>query len=199
MTSSKMAKRNVGPLSIIAIILISSALLRTLGVSSQAFALEQGVTASTELEEGNPNEDERLNALLRKFEERENAIKSEEARISERQENLAEVEARLTKKIAELKIAEKKLRGVLSIASTAAEDDVKRLTSVYESMKPKDAASLFEEMAPGFAAGFLSRMRTDSAAAILSGLTPQTAYAISAILAGRHSQGTVQSITPASE
>jgi flagellar motility protein MotE (MotC chaperone) len=194
-----MAKRNFGPLSIIAIILISSALLRTIGVSSQAFAFEQSATKPAEATAGTSDDDERLNSLLKEFEQREEAIASVEARIAARRGELEEIELRLNEKIAEMKVAEKKLRSVLSIASTAAEDDVKRLTSVYESMKPKDAASLFEEMAPGFAAGFLSRMRTDAAAAILSGLTPQTAYAISAILAGRHSQGTSQPVNPVIE
>jgi flagellar motility protein MotE (MotC chaperone) len=78
------------------------------------------------------------------------------------------------------------LRAVLAIADGAAEGDLARLTAVYESMKPKDAAPLFEKMAPEFAAGFLGRMRPEAAGAILSGLPPDMAYSISAILAGRN-------------
>ncbi|MEP4475030.1 MAG: hypothetical protein ABJ024_08265, partial [Lentilitoribacter sp.] len=75
---------------------------------------------------------------------------------------------------------------LMALANTAAEDDLVRLTAVYENMKPKDASALFEQMEPGFAAGFLGRMRADAAAGILSGLSPQVAYSISVILAGRN-------------
>ena len=78
------------------------------------------------------------------------------------------------------------MRATLSLADEASEKDILRLTSVYENMKPKDAAILFEQMEPNFAAGFLGRMRPDIAAEILSGLSPEVAYSISVILAGRN-------------
>ena len=37
-----------------------------------------------------------------------------------------------------LKLAEERLSATLARADTAAEDDVARLTTVYENMKPKD-------------------------------------------------------------
>ena len=67
-----------------------------------------------------------------------------------------------------------------------AEDDLVQLTSVYENMKPKEAALLFERMSPDFAAGFLGRMRPEDAAAIMSGLPPELGYSISVLLASRN-------------
>jgi flagellar motility protein MotE (MotC chaperone) len=74
----------------------------------------------------------------------------------------------------------------LALADGAAEDDLVRLTAVYEAMKPADAAALFQTMAPEFAAGFLGRMRAEAAAAVISGMTPESAYSISVLIAGRN-------------
>ncbi|MDH3263637.1 MAG: hypothetical protein OEM24_06540, partial [Paracoccaceae bacterium] len=82
--------------------------------------------------------------------------------------------------------AERNLRDLLTLADTAAEEDVARLTAMYEAMKPAEAAAVFEQMDPDFAAGFLGRMRADAAAAVLSGLPPEKAYALSVVLAGRN-------------
>jgi flagellar motility protein MotE (MotC chaperone) len=85
-----------------------------------------------------------------------------------------------------MKAAEEELKATLALADGAAEDDIARLTAVYQAMKPKDAAALFETMSPEFAAGFLGRMPPDSAAAILSGMSSEAAYGISVIVAGRN-------------
>ena len=103
-----------------------------------------------------------------------------------RQKALAVADEEIQRRLVVLEEAEKSLRSLLAIANTAAEDDLARLTAVYESMKPKDAAALFEKMEPAFAAGFLGRMRSDAAAGVMAGLTPETAYSISVILAGRN-------------
>jgi flagellar motility protein MotE (MotC chaperone) len=95
-------------------------------------------------------------------------------------------EAAITARLADLATAEADLKATLSLADGAAENDLARLTAVYESMKPADAAALFTAMAPEFAAGFLGRMRPETAAAVLSGMAPETAYSISALIAGRN-------------
>ncbi|NHX27768.1 hypothetical protein HA397_27890, partial [Escherichia coli] len=86
--------------------------------------------------------------------------------------------------------AEDSLRATLTLAETAAESDLARLTAVYENMKPKDAAGLFEQMSPDFAAGFMGMMRPDAAAQIMAALDPATAYSISVVLAGRNARAT---------
>ena len=95
-------------------------------------------------------------------------------------------ESAIETKLAALVDAEEKLRETLALADGASEGDLTRLTSVYEKMKPKDAAALFEEMDPAFAAGFLGRMRPETAAGVLARLSPTAAYTISVMLAGRN-------------
>jgi len=117
---------------------------------------------------------------------RESDVATQEAALADRMAALDLAEAAITARLAELAGAEAGLRETLALADGAAENDLARLTAVYESMKPAEAAALFTAMAPEFAAGFLGRMRPETAAAVLSGMTPESAYTISALIAGRN-------------
>lgn len=117
---------------------------------------------------------------------RETDMSRKEAALADRMAALALAEAAITAQMTSLAKAEADLKATMTLADGAAENDLARLTAVYESMKPADAAALFTAMAPEFAAGFLGRMRPETAAAVLSGMTPDTAYTISALIAGRN-------------
>jgi flagellar motility protein MotE (MotC chaperone) len=119
---------------------------------------------------------------------REARVAAREGAIADRLAALALAEAAARAEIARLEAAEAALAETLSRADGAAEADLDRLTAVYETMKPKDAAALFEAMDAEFAAGFLGRMRPDAAAAVMAGLTPETAYRISLLLAARNTR-----------
>lgn len=125
-------------------------------------------------------------ALAEALTKRADQIASQEAALADRMAALALAESAVEARIAEMAKVEAQLAQTLSLADGAAEDDLVRLTAVYEAMKPKDAAALFETMAPEFAAGFLGRMRADAAAAVMTGLSPDAAYGISVLLAGRN-------------
>jgi flagellar motility protein MotE (MotC chaperone) len=124
--------------------------------------------------------------LLRTLREREQRVEAAEDRVSQRARTFEVAEEEIGRQLLLLQETETALRATMALAETAAEDDVARLTAVYENMKPKDAVPLFEAMAPDFAAGFLGRMRPDAAAGVLAGLSPDAAYTISVILAGRN-------------
>lgn len=130
--------------------------------------------------------DEGLGELLADLKARKEKLDAREAKLADRMQALAVAEVGVKGNLAALIKAEQNLRDTIALADSAAEDDLSKLTSVYENMKAKDATELFEEMDPQFSAGFLARMRSDAAAAILSGLTPSKAYSISVILAGRN-------------
>jgi flagellar motility protein MotE (MotC chaperone) len=125
--------------------------------------------------------------LARALSEREERLAVQEAALADRSAALALADEAIRTRLVELEAAEAELRKTLALADGAAESDLARLTTVYEAMKPKDAAPLFDAMDGEFAAGFLGRMRPDAAAAIMAGMAPEKAYAVSAILAGRNS------------
>lgn len=127
-----------------------------------------------------------ITPLLAALQDREARVAEREVAIDDRMRALEVAEAELSERLAELQEAEASLTAALALSETANDNDIGRLTAVYENMKPTDAAGLFEEMAPEFASGFLVRMRPETAAAIMAGLEPSTAYSISAIIAGRN-------------
>lgn len=179
-------RRARGALSVIAALLIGSALLRIATGAGAALARDDNASAALSPAAIACPAPEDMGPLLEAMQGRETRVAQREAHVADRLQALAIAEGEIAAKTAELVAAEQSLRATLALVDTAAEDDVTRLVNVYQAMKPKDAAALFETMAPEFSAGFLARMTPEAAAGILSGLSPQAAYTISVILAGRN-------------
>lgn len=127
-------------------------------------------------------------ALLEAFRAREERVALRETQMADRMQALQVAEAEIAEKLAALEAAEASLTETLALAETAALGDLDRLTAVYQSMKPAEAAALFEEMPPEFSAGFIARMQPQAAAAVMGGLQAATAYSISVVLAGRNAR-----------
>ncbi|MEM6637748.1 MAG: hypothetical protein AAF667_17870 [Pseudomonadota bacterium] len=179
-----------GGILTVGLILLTSATLRVGSGPGQAVAnefVDMGA-ASRYIADADEacTDPEHIRALLRDLGARETRVAEVEALLADREQaiNVAEIQAR--QRLEELFQAEEALSATMSLAKSAAENDLAQLTSVYENMKPKEAIPLFEAMDPEFSAGFLARMRSDLAAAIMAGLAPETAYSISVILAGRN-------------
>ncbi len=180
-----------GTLLIVASLLIGSAMLRVSEDAGRALARTDEPAPNEKMEQHTqtplacePAPD--VAAMLEAFSSREERLKLKEGQVADRMQALSVADQEIERKLMELTKAEEALRATLALADTAAEDDLTRLTAVYENMKPKEAAALFEEMDPQFAAGFLGRMQPGAAAGVMAGLSPQTAYAVSVILAGRN-------------
>lgn len=181
-----------GALILIAGFFLASGLLRLGSGTGSAIAREvEALRHAEPVETASPmacEAGEGIGELLASLKARQTRIEKQEAALADRMQALAVAEVGVKNNLAALIKAEQKLRATMALADTAAEDDLARLTSVYENMKPKNAAKLFEEMDPQFSAGFLGRMRPDAAASIMAGLTPAKAYSISVILAGRNAK-----------
>lgn len=182
--SSRRSRGGRGLLFVIAAVLGSSALLRLSEGAGLAFALAAGAEGEAPAQEC--TSEPGAMALLAELRTREQRVSEQEGLLADRAQALRLAEQKIEERLAALVSAEQELARTVSIADQAADDDVQRLVTLYENMKPKEAAPLFEEMAPDFAAGFLAKMRPEAAAGILAGLDPKTAYSISVILAGRN-------------
>ncbi len=186
------AFRNAGGLATISAALILSGLLRV-GGANLAFASAEipQTSPAHEVSDTVPREcksSRDVEQMLASISDRQAQLDQRERRLENRMQALNVAENRLKENTQRLIDAENRLSETLAIADSAAEDDLARLTAVYENMKPKQATGLFEKMAPEFAAGFLGRMRADSAAAVMATLSPEKAYKISVILAGRNAR-----------
>ncbi|MEL6883424.1 MAG: hypothetical protein AAFP87_02860 [Pseudomonadota bacterium] len=183
-----------GSVLLIATLLGGSAVIRIATGATAAFAegekpesLDLPVAANPAPRPEAPNRAE-MATLFEALQAREAAVAEREAQLDIRAKSLEMSQTEIERRLEALENTEERLRSTLALAETAAEDDLARLTAVYENMKPKDAAALFSAMEPEFAAGFLARMKPDVAAKVMSGLDPQAAYSISAILAGRNAK-----------
>ncbi len=125
-------------------------------------------------------------SMLEAFQEREQQLTSFQAELADREQVLRVAKIAIEDQLAKLIEAEERLAGTLAQADGAAENDITRMTAVYENMKPAKAAQLFEAMDLEFASNFLIRMNPDAAAAILSSIEPQKAYSISVMMASRN-------------
>lgn len=117
---------------------------------------------------------------------RESTLQRREAQLAERETLINAAQTRLQDQMLALAAVEDELSATMALADRAAEEDISRLVTVFEAMKPEEASAVFAEMAPDFAAGFLGRLNPEAAAAILAGLEPRLAYTLSALLAGRN-------------
>lgn len=180
-----------GALTAIGLLFVASGLLRTMDGTGAALArglasMETGSATREATLFGECEPDAEIRATLQMLRDRAAELDQREADIAQRMQTLQLAEVEIRTNLSELTSAEESLRSTLALADGAAEADIDRLTSVYQSMKPKDAAAVFEEMDATFAAGFLARMRPEAAAAVLAGMSSQKAYTVSAVLAGRN-------------
>jgi flagellar motility protein MotE (MotC chaperone) len=185
-----------GVLWLIALLLMASGVVRIGGGTGAALAREVLAGAETPGVDTHGGEDTLteascapppdIAAILAQIQTREARVKAREAAMAEREQALHVAETTIAENLKALVAAETDLKATLALADSAAENDLARLTAVYENMKPKEASPLFAAMDPQFAAGFLARMRPDAAAAIMAGLEPEAAYTISVVLAGRN-------------
>ena len=135
--------------------LIASAMVR-LGINSDVFAKEmkpptpEGSDVYT-TKDACPAPQAPL-SLLQAIQEQKQSLETREDRLANRMKALELAEASLKQQEEDLIVAEERLAATLALADDAAENDLKKLTNVYETMKPKAAAALFSEMAPEFAA-----------------------------------------------
>lgn len=181
---SRRRKSGRGALAIVAVILASSGALRLGSGVGRALAEASSAPPVTATEACSPPP----LALAEALTAREEKLKAEETAYALRVAALDLADQAITKRMAELSSAEEEMKKTLSIADGAAENDLAKLTAVYEAMKPADAAGLFNRMDPEFAAGFLGRMNPQAAAAVLSGMNDDAAYSISVLIAGRNAR-----------
>ena len=184
MKQRKKRKRQFGALHIITALLIASAVLR-LG-SEVAPAMANEAVPDLPEPETQTQQIGETDSLLAALQAREVRLAEREEQLNNRMSVLQTAEQEVEEKLQALIEAEAQLRATIAIADTAADSDLAQLTTVYENMKPKEAADLFAQMPPQFAAGFLGLMRPDAAALIMTELEPEIAYSFSVVLAGRN-------------
>jgi len=104
--------------------------------------------------------------------------------IEAREAALRELEAVLEARIEELQNLSREALAVLEPERKQREDEVKKLVSFYQGMKPKSAADLVEKLPLDLATLVMSRMKTREASKILNVMGKERAVEISKRIAG---------------
>ncbi|MEM8569623.1 MAG: hypothetical protein AAGG56_01830 [Pseudomonadota bacterium] len=178
-----------GGLSLILVCFLGSAGLR-FADSAHAFSDEISEMAAFYPAAGAiPNVEEPVDssdALLQAIKEREVQLDRKDRQLADREQELRVAEQKLAEQLAAFEIAQRNLEETLALADGAAERDIERMKTVYESMKPAEAALIFQQMETSFAAGLLARMRPEIAANVMGAMEPDAAYAVTLTIASRN-------------
>ncbi len=116
------------------------------------------------------------------------ALNQREAEMAEQESAFAAIKIRLQKELAVIESAKNELAKQTHTRSEVAQGDIVHLTTMYATMKPKQAAQIFNRMDPKFAAGFIREMKGGQAGLILASMDTKKAYEISLVIASRYAQ-----------
>jgi len=121
--------------------------------------------------------------LLQNLSVRRGELDRKEQRLDERESLIAAAEARIDAKIEEMKSLKTAIEGLVETKEAQEDDRIKKLISVYEKMKPKDAARIWNELDMDILLQVALGMREANTAAVLSQMTPDRARALTSELA----------------
>jgi flagellar motility protein MotE (MotC chaperone) len=121
--------------------------------------------------------------LLQNLSVRRGELDRKEQRLDERESLIAAAEARIDAKIEEMKSLKTAIEGLVETKEAQEDDRIKKLISVYEKMKPKDAARIWNDLDMDILLQVALGMREANTAAVLSQMTPDRARALTAELA----------------
>jgi len=94
-------------------------------------------------------------------------------------------EARIDKKIAEMKALQTNIEGMLKQVDRQDEDKLRSLVKIYEQMKPKNAADILSTLELPIQIGVLTRMKEAKVAPILAAMDVTKAQAVTDAMAAR--------------
>ena len=116
--------------------------------------------------------------LLQQLAERRKYLETREGEIEMREGLLQAAEARIEKKIAELKLFQETIEKLVKTYDDQQGEKVQSLVKIYENMKPKDAARIFEELEMDTLLLVAERMKERKLAPVMAAMNPAKATEI---------------------
>lgn len=113
--------------------------------------------------------------LLQQLAERRDRVEKREQELDVRTALLKAAEARIDKKVEEMKTLQSTIEGLLASYDQEQEKKVSGLVKIYENMKPKDAAKIFEELEMDILLMVVERVNSRRLAPIMAAMNPQKA------------------------
>jgi len=122
-------------------------------------------------------------SVLESLAVRREELKKRAEALDMREQVLAAAEKRVEERIAELKALDERINGRISEIDAAHEEKMMSLVSMYEGMKPKDAARIFERLDMGVLLDVVKRMQPRRMSAVLAAMDPVVAQDLTVELA----------------
>ncbi len=124
-------------------------------------------------------------AVLHNLSERREQLDAREAELDQRAAMLSVAEQRVDEKLAELDALSGHIEGLLTQLSAARDGQLDSLVSIYEAMRPSDAASIFNGLEMEVILSVFERMAERKSAPILAAMNPERAREVTSELALR--------------
>jgi flagellar motility protein MotE (MotC chaperone) len=124
-------------------------------------------------------------ALLEKLSARRDVLKQRSDELDLREKLLGEAERKIEGNIGDLKEAEDKAEAGSRKAADAEKAGLKNIVTMYESMKPKDAARVFDRLGHDVLVPIVLAMNPRKMAEVLAVMQPETAEKLTVALALR--------------
>jgi flagellar motility protein MotE (MotC chaperone) len=137
---------------------------------------------------GSPTE----RALLEKLGARRDALRQKSDELDLREKMLGEAERKLETGLGDLKKAEDKVDAVAKAKEDAEKQGLKNIVTMYEAMKPKDAARVFDRLGHDVLVPIVLAMNPRKMAEVLAVMQPDTAERLTVALANRARGGGAQ-------
>ena len=123
--------------------------------------------------------------MLQNLKTRREELDEREREIDLRTNLLAVSERRVQERIAELKVVEETIRGLLVQYDKQQEEQLAAVVRIYEAMKPKDAANIFNRLRMPVLLEVAERIKERTMAPILAEMDPVIANALTIEMATR--------------
>ncbi len=132
---------------------------------------------------GDPRLSKAEMSVLESLSTRREELKRRAEALDMREQILAAAEKRVEDRIAELKALDEKINSRIVEIDEAHEEKMAGLVSMYEGMKPKDAARIFERLDMGVLLDVVKRMQPRRMSAVLAAMDPVVAQDLTMELA----------------
>lgn len=122
-------------------------------------------------------------AVLESLGKRRQSLQQQEGQLDLREKLLQATEERIQKRVDELKKLEQRIEAAVEEKRKQEENEVAGLVTMYETMKPKDAARIFDRLSLPILLKVVRQMKPRKMADILAKMSPETAERLTVAIA----------------
>jgi flagellar motility protein MotE (MotC chaperone) len=127
-------------------------------------------------------------AVLLELRQRREELDARDAALAARESVLVAAGEKLSARVAELQVLQKKLEALDAARREREDTSWKGLVKVYEAMKPRDAATIFNDLETPVLLQVVDRMKEAKTAPVLAAMQPDKARDLTAKLAQMRTQ-----------